>query len=49
MKICPKCKSSNITLFIGGQTGQYKCKDCGYVGVLVIEKNDFKKKKKSKK
>ena len=38
IKICPKCKSSNITLYMGGKFGKYICKDCGYVGPLVIEK-----------
>lgn len=40
MKICPKCKSSNITLDMGGYSGKYICKDCGYVGALVLEKDD---------
>ena len=37
MKKCPHCKSSNITLDMGGQSGKYICKDCGYVGSLIIE------------
>jgi len=38
-KICPKCQSKNIVLDVGGITGKYKCKDCGYVGVLVIHED----------
>lgn len=47
IKICPKCKSSNIILYMGGQFGKYKCKDCGYIGPFIIEKTiKIKKKKK---
>jgi transposase-like protein len=37
MKKCPKCKSSNIQLYAGGELGSYQCTDCGYVGSLIIE------------
>ncbi len=37
--ICPVCNSSNVTYYLGGELGyQYRCKDCGYVGALVLEK-----------
>lgn len=36
---CPKCKSENIILALGGITGKYKCKNCNYTSPLVIEKN----------
>ena len=36
--ICPKCKSIKIMLNVGGQTGKYECKKCGYVGALIVEK-----------
>ncbi len=40
-KICPVCKSKNITLWMGGNVGtQYQCKKCGYHGALVIEEDD---------
>ena len=40
VKICPQCKSYNIILWMGGELGvQYKCKDCGYIGPLIIEKD----------
>ncbi len=36
--ICPVCNSRNVTYYIGGELGyQYRCKDCGYIGALVIE------------
>ncbi len=38
MKVCPMCKSENITLYMGGQFGKYICKDCDYIGPLIIEK-----------
>ena len=37
-KLCPKCKSNNITLYSGGMFNSYICKDCGYIGSLVLEK-----------
>nr|MCK4929829.1 TFIIB-type zinc ribbon-containing protein [Nanoarchaeota archaeon] len=43
---CPHCKSTNVTLDTGGQTGKYICKDCGYIGSLIIEKRIKSKKKK---
>ena len=40
MKKCPICKSINLESQIGGLTGMYRCDDCGYIGVLVIEEDD---------
>jgi transposase-like protein len=37
---CPVCKSEKIIFNAGGHTGKYECKDCGYIGVLVIEEFD---------
>lgn len=39
-RLCPSCKSKEITLFMGGVFGKYKCKKCGYIGLLVVEKED---------
>jgi transposase-like protein len=36
--ICPKCKSDSIILNLGGETGKYECKKCGYISTLIIEK-----------
>jgi len=36
--LCPVCNSINVTYYLGGQIGyMYQCKDCGYIGALVIE------------
>lgn len=40
VKVCPVCSSTNIELDSGGYTGKYYCKDCGYVGSLIIEMNE---------
>ena len=34
IRFCPKCKSTEVNLFVGGITGKYKCKKCGYVGIF---------------
>lgn len=34
---CPLCKRAALTNYLGGQFGKYQCKNCGYVGVLVVE------------
>lgn len=39
MKRCPVCRSTNITLDTGGQTGKWKCKNCGYLGPVVVEED----------
>ncbi|OGM01335.1 hypothetical protein A3K72_03115 [Candidatus Woesearchaeota archaeon RBG_13_36_6] len=39
-EICPSCKSKDITLFMGGIFGKYKCKKCGYIGPLVVEEEE---------
>lgn len=43
MKICPECRSNQITLYMGGQFGKYECKKCGYIGALILEREDKKK------
>ena len=35
--------------YMGAQFGKYECKDCGYVGVIVIEDANEKSIKKSNK
>lgn len=40
VKFCPICDSSNVILWMGGTLGvQYKCKKCGYLGPLIVEKD----------
>lgn len=46
IKICPSCKKGDIELFIGGQTGSYKCNRCGYIGPVVVEVEKIKRKSK---
>jgi len=36
--ICPNCRLIGIILNVGGQTGKYECKKCGYIGALVVER-----------
>ncbi|MBI4167562.1 MAG: hypothetical protein HY515_01255 [Candidatus Aenigmarchaeota archaeon] len=40
---CPRCSSPSIHPYIGGITGTFQCRTCGYLGSLVIEQ-DFEKK-----
>ena len=42
VKFCPRCDSTDIELYAGGQTGTYRCRKCGYMGSLIVEK-DFVK------
>jgi len=37
---CPVCGSENMMLDSAGHTGKYRCKDCGYIGPIVIENNE---------
>jgi transposase-like protein len=37
---CPVCKSENIILDTAAHTGKYKCQDCNYIGVLILEMNE---------
>ncbi|VVB94301.1 Uncharacterised protein [uncultured archaeon] len=37
--MCPVCNSSNVVYYMGGELGyQYRCKDCGYIGAIILEK-----------
>ncbi len=38
--VCPQCNSTNVTYYMGLKTGvQYQCKECGYVGAFIIERD----------
>ena len=39
---CPRCNSPDIHPYLGGMTGVYFCRNCGYMGTLVIEKGFVK-------
>ena len=45
MKRCPSCKSSDVTLQIGFEIGNHQCKNCGYVGSLILDDSKSKNKK----
>lgn len=54
-EVCPVCGSSDLYYETGGYTGEkYHCKNCGYIGPLVVEadgemvkaiKEDYEQKK----
>ena len=47
LKTCPQCGSADINLYMGGNLGmQYKCRTCGYIGALIVERDIVKKFKK---
>lgn len=35
--VCPVCKSTDVEFDIGGVSGKYYCKSCGYIGSYVLE------------
>jgi len=48
--VCPVCKSSDVVLDVGGYTGKYMCKNCGYVGIaLEMTEGEFEQLEKSEK
>ncbi|WP_292487198.1 hypothetical protein [Methanohalobium sp.] len=57
IEVCPVCGSSHWYYESGGYTGKlYHCKNCGYIGPLIVEANqemidaikqDYKRKKES--
>jgi len=56
IEVCPVCGRSELYYETGGYVGKvYHCKDCGYMGALVVEadeemikaiKEGYKRKKK---
>ena len=36
-KFCPNCGSPNVGWVLPQTWSKWQCKDCGYVGVLIIE------------
>ena len=40
-EVCPVCGSSELDLEAGGYTGKlYRCKNCDYLGALIVEANE---------
>lgn len=37
VKFCPKCGSDNIGWILPHNWSKLECRNCGYVGVLIIE------------
>lgn len=37
MKFCPRCGSGNIDWILPQDWSKWECKDCGYIGALIIE------------
>ncbi|MDD4651163.1 MAG: hypothetical protein PHQ34_02930 [Methanothrix sp.] len=56
-EVCPVCGSSELYLEAGGYTGKiYHCKNCDYIGALIVEadgemakaiREDYEQKNKS--
>lgn len=49
MKVCPNCKKAGIEFFIGGQTGSYRCNNCGYIGPIIVEVEKIRRTSNKKK
>ena len=45
-KFCPNCGSSEVEMVAGGTTGNWMCRECGYMGT-VFEKEIFGKEMKN--
>ncbi|MGB7533110.1 MAG: hypothetical protein WA977_09085 [Halobacteriota archaeon] len=40
-KVCPICGSAKLYYEVGGKIGfVYHCKNCGYIGSLIVEANE---------
>jgi rubrerythrin len=40
-EVCPVCGSTDLYYEAGGYTGKvYHCKNCGYIGVLIVEADE---------
>jgi transposase-like protein len=41
VEVCPVCGSSDLYYEVGGYTGKiYHCKNCDYVGALIVEADE---------
>lgn len=40
-KFCPKCGSLNIDWVLPQIWSKWECKDCGYIGVFIIEDGEM--------
>jgi len=40
-EVCPVCGGSDLYYEAGGYTGKvYHCKNCGYIGALIVEADE---------
>lgn len=43
VKYCPCCGSSNIEWVIPQDWSRWKCRECGYMGALIVENGELAK------
>jgi hypothetical protein len=48
MKFCPKCGSRNINVLVFYRPSNWKCLDCGYEGVFILEDSKLAQKLQQK-
>ena len=41
VKYCPICGSSNIDWLLPQIWSKWHCKDCGYIGVVIVENGEI--------
>jgi len=41
MKYCPRCGSPRIEWVLPQTWSKWECKDCGYIGPLIIENGEI--------
>jgi len=41
VKFCPECGSPNIEWVLPQVWSKWRCKDCGYIGVLILEDGEI--------
>lgn len=48
LKFCPICGSPNIEWVLPQTWSKWQCRDCGYIGALVIEDGEIAEKIREK-
>ncbi|HDN50948.1 MAG TPA: hypothetical protein ENG06_04145 [Thermoplasmatales archaeon] len=41
VKYCPRCGSSNIEWIIPQDWSRWRCRECGYIGALIVEDGEL--------
>jgi len=41
VKYCPRCGSSNIEWVIPQDWSRWRCRECGYMGALIVENGEL--------